>query len=209
MVKQERALLTRERLVRAAADAFARRGYTGTSLQDICRSAGISMGALTFHFSRKNDLAAVVKEVGFAVTREEVERARHDAPDPLSAVVAVTCGIVDLLARDSSVRAAQAMHRTAPVWDEAWVPQVRRLLDQADRQGLLDPTVRTETLVRLSVHLVHGAAAALHATEAPDPHKAAELAELWSVILRGAARGSAVVCGERRSDRAPAAVHRY
>ncbi|MGA5424494.1 TetR family transcriptional regulator [Streptomyces lavendulocolor] len=183
MVKQERALLTRERLVRAAADAFARDGYTGTSLQDICRSAGISMGALTFHFAKKNDLAAAVKEAGVAVTRHAVERARRAAPDPLAGVVAVTSGLVDLLAHDSRVRAAQSLTHTLPAWDEAWVPQVRLLLDEAERHGLLAPGVRTETLVRLATHLVHGAAAALLAR--PRTDGAAELAHLWDLVLDG------------------------
>ncbi|GAA2482402.1 TetR/AcrR family transcriptional regulator [Streptomyces gobitricini] len=183
MVKQERALLTRERLVRAAADAFARDGYTGTSLQDICRSAGISMGALTFHFAKKNDLAAAVKEAGMTVTRHAVERHRRGAPDPLAAVVAVTCGLVDLLARDTRVRAAQSLTHTLPVWDDAWVPQVRLLLGEAERQGLLAPTVRTEILLRLATHLVHGAAAAL--LTRPRTDGAAELAHLWGVVMEG------------------------
>lgn len=185
MVKQERALLTRERLVRAAADAFALDGYTGSSLQDICGRAGISMGALTFHFAKKNDLARAVKEAGIAVTRHEVDRTRRGAPDPLAAVVAVTCGLVDLLARDTRVRAAQSLTHTPPSWDEAWVPQVRRLLAEAERQDLLTPTVHAETLVRLSTHLVHGAAAALGTRPRAMADGAAEFALLWDAVLEG------------------------
>ncbi|QGV82747.1 TetR/AcrR family transcriptional regulator [Streptomyces ficellus] len=178
-------MLTRERLVRAAADAFARTGYTGTSLQDICRIAQISMGALTFHFARKNDLAAAVKEAGITVTRHEVDVLRRGAPDPLAAVVTVTCGLVDLLSRDARVRAAQSLTHTAPMWDEAWVPQVRLLLHDADRRGLLAPTADPETLVRLAVHLVHGAAATLHARPRPRTDPATELAQLWAVVRDG------------------------
>ncbi|RST11903.1 TetR/AcrR family transcriptional regulator [Streptomyces sp. WAC05374] len=185
MVKQERALLTRERLVRAAADAFARDGYTGSSLQDICRRAGISMGALTFHFAKKVHLARAVKEAGIAVTRHEVDRIRHAAPDPLAAVVAVTCGLVDLLARDTRVRAAQSLTNTPPVWDEAWVPEVRRLLGEAERRDLLTPTVHAETLVLLSTHLVHGAATAPRTGGRPAANLSGEFALLWDAVLEG------------------------
>jgi AcrR family transcriptional regulator len=47
---------TRERLLRAAADAFAERGYDGTRVADISAAAGVSNGALYAHFGSKADL---------------------------------------------------------------------------------------------------------------------------------------------------------
>ncbi|WP_344597274.1 TetR/AcrR family transcriptional regulator [Actinomadura vinacea] len=47
---------TRERLLRAAADAFARRGYDGTRVADIAAAAGVSNGALYAHFGSKAEL---------------------------------------------------------------------------------------------------------------------------------------------------------
>ncbi|MEV4173601.1 helix-turn-helix domain-containing protein [Nonomuraea sp. NPDC049709] len=47
---------TRERLLRAAADAFAERGYDGTRVADIAAAAGVSNGALYAHFGSKADL---------------------------------------------------------------------------------------------------------------------------------------------------------
>jgi len=47
---------TRERLLRAAAEVFAERGYDGTRVADIAAAAGVSNGALYAHFSSKADL---------------------------------------------------------------------------------------------------------------------------------------------------------
>jgi AcrR family transcriptional regulator len=47
---------TRERLLRAAADAFAERGYDGTRVADIAAAAGVSSGAMYAHFASKADL---------------------------------------------------------------------------------------------------------------------------------------------------------
>ena len=47
---------TRERLLQAAADVFAERGYDGTRVADIAAAAGVSNGALYAHFSSKADL---------------------------------------------------------------------------------------------------------------------------------------------------------
>jgi AcrR family transcriptional regulator len=47
---------TRERLLRAAADVFAQRGYDGTRVADIAAAAGVSNGALYSHFDSKAEL---------------------------------------------------------------------------------------------------------------------------------------------------------
>jgi AcrR family transcriptional regulator len=47
---------TRERLLRAAADEFAGRGYDGTRVADIAAAAGVSNGALYSHFGSKAEL---------------------------------------------------------------------------------------------------------------------------------------------------------
>ena len=47
---------TRERLLQAAAEVFAARGYDGTRVADIAAAAGVSNGAMYAHFSSKADL---------------------------------------------------------------------------------------------------------------------------------------------------------
>src|SRR3954452_23627334 len=47
---------TRERLLRAAADVFATRGYDGTRVSDIAEAAGLSNGAMYAYFGSKAEL---------------------------------------------------------------------------------------------------------------------------------------------------------
>src|SRR4051812_50076698 len=47
---------TRDRLLRAAADVFAARGYDGTRVSDIAEAAGLSNGALYAYFGSKAEL---------------------------------------------------------------------------------------------------------------------------------------------------------
>lgn len=49
---------TRERLVRAAAEVFREKGYTGSRVQDIARRAGFTSGALYTHFDSRAGLLA-------------------------------------------------------------------------------------------------------------------------------------------------------
>jgi AcrR family transcriptional regulator len=63
----------REQLLDAAARVFARKGYTGTKIQDIVREAGLSTGAVYGRFGSKDDL---LRE---AVVRRAANVARFDA----------------------------------------------------------------------------------------------------------------------------------
>ncbi|MCX4571654.1 ScbR family autoregulator-binding transcription factor [Streptomyces sp. NBC_01571] len=78
MVKQVRAARTRQALVRAAAEVFADDGYALASLPAISRRAGVSTGALHFHFPSKDLLAREV-EAAATVSLQRLA-ARQDAP---------------------------------------------------------------------------------------------------------------------------------
>jgi len=54
--REESKRRTRERLLEAGAEAFARRGYYGASVEEISESAGYSRGAFYSNFTGKDDL---------------------------------------------------------------------------------------------------------------------------------------------------------
>ena len=56
--------LTRSKILDISAELFAERGFSGVSMRDIARSAGITQAAIYHHFSSKKELAfAVINEV--------------------------------------------------------------------------------------------------------------------------------------------------
>ncbi len=59
---QVRAARTRQALILAAAELIDDRGMKGTGLLDISRAAGVSKGALYFHFTSKDELVATVRQ---------------------------------------------------------------------------------------------------------------------------------------------------
>ncbi|WP_434587173.1 ScbR family autoregulator-binding transcription factor [Streptomyces sp. A5-4] len=70
-LKQERAVRTRNLLLRAAAELFDEEGYEGASVTRIVERAGLTLGAMYFHFASKQDLA------------REVMNAQPDVIEPL------------------------------------------------------------------------------------------------------------------------------
>ncbi|MET8576774.1 ScbR family autoregulator-binding transcription factor [Streptomyces sp. NPDC005012] len=59
---QERALRTRELLLRAAAEEFDACGYASTGLSKIAKRAGLTVGAVYFHFESKEGIAKAVMQ---------------------------------------------------------------------------------------------------------------------------------------------------
>jgi AcrR family transcriptional regulator len=86
-LKQERAVQTRERILNAAAEAFAADGYADVTLLEIAERAGMTKGAVYFHFKNKESLAVAVAESFYqrlAAGAEEVSQLGHS---PLESVV--------------------------------------------------------------------------------------------------------------------------
>ncbi|MGW7256793.1 ScbR family autoregulator-binding transcription factor [Streptomyces sp. NPDC054834] len=57
MARQERAVRTRRAVIQAAAEVFAERGYAAATIAEILERAGVTKGALYFHFDSKEALA--------------------------------------------------------------------------------------------------------------------------------------------------------
>lgn len=54
--QQQRSLLTKQKLLDAALDAFSENGFKGTSTRDIAARAGVHHPLITYHFSNKDRL---------------------------------------------------------------------------------------------------------------------------------------------------------
>jgi AcrR family transcriptional regulator len=59
-IKQDRAVRTREALLCAAAEEFDEKGYAGALINNILERAGLTAGAMYFHFKSKEALAVAV-----------------------------------------------------------------------------------------------------------------------------------------------------
>ncbi|MEV7522681.1 TetR/AcrR family transcriptional regulator [Streptomyces sp. NPDC091371] len=192
MAKQERAARTREALVRAAASAFDGAGYEATTLARIIQSTGLSMGALTFHFRSKDELADAVQARGECAVRAAAERAAAAGQPPLRSVVALTLEIARLLEGDAAVRAAARLAREradgSTAWSALWLPVMERLLARVTEAELRPGTDR-EAVLALVAHLITGAEAdsRTRAAAPGDRRDGAEqqLARIWELVLPG------------------------
>ncbi|MFF3247091.1 ScbR family autoregulator-binding transcription factor [Streptomyces sp. NPDC002870] len=142
MAQQDRAIRTRRTILTAAARVFEQRGYQAATISEILTTAGVTKGALYFHFPSKEDLA------------EGVIRAQdHQLPIPdrackvqqlvdtvvLHAYRLQTDPLVRAGVRLSLDQQAQGLDRSGPFlrWSEVGT----ELLHKAQAQGELMPHV--------------------------------------------------------------------
>ncbi|MFG7944582.1 ScbR family autoregulator-binding transcription factor [Streptomyces cacaoi] len=142
MVKQARAARTRESLIRAAAEVFAQDGFALASLAAISKRAGVSNGALHFHFESKSALARAVEEQAMEAVRRITEQAAARAGGPLQALVEATHALMTELSGNGVLRAGFALGGDASRGGGAalrreWQRWVEGVLRQARREGLL------------------------------------------------------------------------
>ncbi|MFB7335724.1 TetR family transcriptional regulator [Streptomyces adustus] len=195
MTIQERAARTRGLLVLAAAREIDRVGYEGARLTRICQSAGVSMGALTFHFPSKGALADAVQEQGWALARSLVDTVLTSVEPGLQAVVELTVRLAELLEQDVVVRSAARLggeRQAGPdPWARAWLPVVEELLEQARRDGGLRSGHRPETVTAMVTYLLAGAESQIRgggpAASGGAVSVAGQLEEIWRLALRGIA----------------------
>jgi TetR/AcrR family transcriptional regulator, transcriptional repressor for nem operon len=95
---------TRQKLLDAAQELMLTKGYTATSVDDVCTAAGLTKGSFFHYFEGKEDLGKVVAERFYAGMRDGVESAPfRKKQDPLDRVM----GFVDFLIERSRHPAAQ------------------------------------------------------------------------------------------------------
>src|SRR5260370_25051005 len=85
---------TRERLLQAASREIYRSGFQSASLDTILAVAGVTKGALYYHFESKEALGhAVIDEVIAPVVRGKWARPLQSGKDPIDALIGAVQGI--------------------------------------------------------------------------------------------------------------------
>ncbi|MEV5953928.1 ScbR family autoregulator-binding transcription factor [Streptomyces sp. NPDC051987] len=192
MVKQLRAARTRQALVLAAAEIFAADGYALSSLPAISRRAGVSAGALHFHFPSKDALAMEVERAARRSVEELVADRQPAAPSPLHLLVTVTREVLVAVAADVVVRAGFRLsvdpsRKNGMGFGCWWRGWVREELLRAQRAGELADGVSPDRAATLIVAATLG----FEVLGVPDRDRIAPHAEqFWTLVLpQLAARG--------------------
>lgn len=186
---QARSVHTRNRLVAAGAETFGRDGYAGATLGEIARSAGVTKGALYFHFASKGELADAVQEQACAVLRGHFGEQWLVHRDPVQQLIDLTHWLARTLHEDPLLRAGCRLagegggaSPDAADPRRVWTSEVGLLLARAREVGALHPWAvpdGPETLLSVAVFGL----GTLAGTGLELPELLRRVTALWALLL--------------------------
>jgi TetR/AcrR family transcriptional regulator, acrAB operon repressor len=103
--KKEDAEITRKRIIEAAREVFLTKGVSRTSLEEIAKHAGVTRGAVYWHFENKAELFHAMREEIFLPLIDRMEdtllvdvlTSTPNAPDPLTRIEHFLKGTIQIL----------------------------------------------------------------------------------------------------------------
>ncbi len=170
----------RQQILEAARACFARQGFHQTSIQDICREADLSPGAVYRYFPSKEHIITATcldcQQAGI----EMIESARSQGSTPLQALDFIIEHGFGMLDQEESREHTMMI---VQLWSEAlrssevrdalltgsygtWVQALTELFEQAQKEGEVDQGLDASSLARVLIGLWHGLL--LHKSLDPD-----------------------------------------
>ncbi|MER7910507.1 ScbR family autoregulator-binding transcription factor [Streptomyces sp. NPDC096068] len=161
MAMQPRAVRTRQDLIRSAAVVFERAGFADASISAISSGAGVSNGALHFHFRNKRALGEAVELAASQTLVHITGRVPLRHPSPLQLLVDTSQVLAECLLHDPVLRAGFSLASDATwqgrinLWEE-WQDWVQLMLIVARERDVLTPEVVIEEAVLAITSIVAG-----------------------------------------------------
>jgi AcrR family transcriptional regulator len=158
----ERGGETRRRILEVAAEAFAERGYAGTSLSDVLKASGLTKGGFYFHFPSKEALALATlrhKQEHWVATVMAATLRHPRAVEQLDAMIEALC---DLHEQDPTCRCIgrlctelvdqhpELRPQLAPQIT-SWVDSVAALVRKGQDEGDIRPEVEPRVVAEVAV----------------------------------------------------------
>jgi len=142
---QPRALATKESLLLVAAEEFSAHGYRAASMRDIAKAAGLTQGALYFHFSSKQKLAAEIIGLQHAESISAVQSVLASDMSGLEGIARLSSTLARQISTNPLVRAGlrlstESVDELAGVSSRPyreWIAACRVLLERASARGEL------------------------------------------------------------------------
>lgn len=187
--RQQRAVATRAAILDAAAGEFDERGYLGTSMDAVAERAGLTKGALYFHFTSKADLAGAVIARQHEVSRRYGEVAAARGTTPLEVLMWMSQGLASQMIHETVVSAGIRLSTEAATADVArqhpyadWIAVVTDLVRQGIDVGEVDPAWDPELVGRVVIPAYTGVQTVSDVL-ADRVDLYVRLRELWTVLL--------------------------
>jgi AcrR family transcriptional regulator len=200
MVQQKRARVTRERIMAGAADVIRRVGYERATLGEITDAAGVTKGALYFHFATKEDIARALVDEQHRIVRESAALIL-ETPRPALEQMMMLCSDLALrLVDDPIVRAGIRLTTDSSTFETPlaepyrdWISTFGELAERAARDGEIVADIPPEMLAGFIIPAFTGVQLVSETftgrTDLPE-----RIHDMWRILLE------AITPAARRAD---------
>lgn len=123
--------LTRQQIIDAARRVFAEKGVSRTTIDNIASAAGVTRGAVYWHFDNKEELFHAMREQVTLPLLDKFDGAlfKPDEADPLGTIEAFYLSMFDALAQDSLMRQSYEIMTLKCEYVEEFAHVLERMLD--------------------------------------------------------------------------------
>lgn len=111
---KEEAEQTRQDLLEAALKVFSQKGYSAARLEDIAETAGVTRGAIYYHFGNKSELYKALIEEANQVGNSAIERAISEGGTFIEIVSRILVYTFQLLEDDQRFSQVMALQLNTP-----------------------------------------------------------------------------------------------
>lgn len=194
--RTRRAQDTREAILDAAAQEFARYGFSGARLDRVVNETGLTKGAVYFHFDSKMAMANAVLEGRFDGWPTMVNEIRHQGGRGLSGMRLLAWRVTRMMATNIRIRAAMRLSQELRLVPEgvnpydAWADRFVPFLDEAVADGDAPDTLDRKRSAKTIVNCLFGVLEVAIDSGTEDRIDA-ELEALWRLITPGLRTGGA------------------
>ena len=197
MVRQtkENAEITRQRIIDAAREVFLSRGVSRTSMELIAAQAGVTRGAIYWHFTNKTELFSALREQVLLplIDRMDDSLLIEDNDDPIGQIGMFLSGTIDALNESSDTRQTfeimmvkcEYVEELSAVLEqtlcncERIAKKIQQLYERAKKRGQLKPT-DSPAILAMDTHLFFSGLIHLWVKDLDNKHYREQAANLIS-----------------------------
>ena len=197
MVRQtkENAEITRQRIIDAAREVFLSRGVSRTSMEQIAAQAGVTRGAIYWHFSNKTEIFSALREQVLLplIDRMDDSLLLENNDDPLGQIGKFLSGTIDALNESSDTRQTfeimmvkcEYVEELSAVLEqtlyncERIAKKIEQLYERAKTKGQLKPT-DSPAILAMDTHLFFSGLIHLWVKDLDNKHYRAQATALIS-----------------------------
>lgn len=144
---KEDAEKTRLEIINAAVKVFNRKGYTASRLEDVAREAGVTRGAIYWHFENKNKLFYELCVHNQSKVAQIIEFVQNHEPNPIKALKTGLKQILEKLFTDEDFRVLEELlFKTKVKGEIEWATEEQLQRDKKDIKIVYDLLEKAKTM---------------------------------------------------------------